>query len=220
MPGKIAGLVKMVREDHKSQNALVGTGHDFTHALMVGQYALQITSEHLCTLGWVAALFHNTDRLYPEKSEEKIAEKVCGYLTTTQINDINQKLIVEAVLKHSKKPSADDSPLTIVLMDADKLSNMGLAAIIRAGQFRPNVATIDLRYLDKKPPRYTFKNPGSVYWDIYGHIEWYEQKYFRIPKARELAESLYQEERAFFDQVARPYNQVGLIPYPFPEDFD
>ena len=123
-------------------------------------------------------------------------------------------------MRHGKKPSENDSALTIILMDADKLSNMGLAAIIRSGQFRYHLPHIDFRYLDKKPPEYTFKNPGSVYWDIHGHLEWYEQNYFRIPKAKELAEPLYREEKAFFDQLVRPYKEVGLIPYPFPEDFD
>jgi hypothetical protein len=211
-------LVKAVREDHGTAGALVGTGHDFTHALMAAQYCLQITDEDdpLATLGWLAGICHNTDRLFPNESVES---RVWNYLSFTNLFSEEKDLIIEAVLNHSHKPSPDDLPLTIVLMDADKLANLGFTLALRSAQFQPNLPPINLTYLFEYPPGHNYKNPGSICRDIASSLEWREG-WFRLPKAIKLAEPLFAQLEQFLQGVLKQFKDTGLFPYPFSEDFE
>lgn len=214
-------LVEMVRQDHHNKKALLGSGHSFEHALMVGQYCLQIEEDPLAKqLAWIAALCHNTDRLFPEYDSYVVSIRVSRYLSETNLTSKQRALIIEAVLRHSQRPVLSDNLITVVLMDADKLANLGCQAIIRSGQFRHNLPVIDLRYLSERPPGTSFTAPGSVYWDLLGHLEWGEPGWLRTPKAIELAKPLIKEHRDFLEGLVKQYQDTGLLPYPFPEDFE
>lgn len=210
-------LVEKVRKDHKAKNALVGTGHDFVHALMVAQYCLQIADDPLATLAWVAAICHNTDRHYGDEAVEKM---MGDYLACTNFSDQGKKLVTEAVLNHSRRPSPSDQPVTIVLMDADKLGNLGWQVVVRSAQFQPHLAPINLKYLNQYPPGCNFKNPGSIFRNMVSCLEWAEPGWIRMPKAMELARPLFEDIRRFLDRIIEQYGNVGLLPYPFPEDFE
>src|SRR3990167_394390 len=112
---KFFELVNVVRQDHKEQNASIGGGHDFAHALMVAQYCLQISEDPIATMAWVAGICHNTDRLFPELNDNELESKIYSYLSCINLN--NQP-ICEAVMEHSKKPSLEDNPVTVVLKDS------------------------------------------------------------------------------------------------------
>lgn len=212
-------FVEMVRRDHEEKKALVGGGHGFEHALMVGQYCLKISGEPWATRAWFAALCHNTDWLNPGWTHDQIGQRVMKYLEFTNLSNGEKNLIVEAVLKHSERPKPEDNPVLIILKDADKLANMGPGAIIRSGQFRPHLPVVDPRYLHSRPPGTTFKEPGSIYWDCKNHIEWGEPGWLRTPKAIALAQPLLKQHREFIASLMKEFYDVGLIPYPFPEDF-
>lgn len=228
---KFPVLVQRVRKDHAAKSALVGTGHDFSHALMVAQYCLMIADDPLATMAWPAAICHNTDRLFPDDSEEFIEKRVRKYFELEDVrggmdrdyrinfSDKEVDLIIEAVMCHSHRPSENDNSVTVVLMDADKLANIGSLLALRSAQFQPNLPIVDLRYLDQRPPGTSFKKPGSIYWDIKSSLEWAEPGWIRTPKAKDLAKPLFEELQIVLDGVVRQYENTGLVPYPFPEDF-
>ena len=213
-------LVNMVRQDHKERNALVGTGHDFSHALMVAQYCPQIANEPWATLGWVAAICHNTDRLFCEFDDTPVVRKIWQYLALTNIAPVEKELIVEAVLKHSCRPSPEDSELTVILKDADKLANIGYLLPVRSAQFHPNLPPINLVHLFEYPLGNNYRNPGSILRDVESSLEWEQPGWFRTPKAIQLAKPLFEQLRQFRDGVLKQYKDLGLVPYPFPQDFE
>ena len=211
-------LVRVVRHDHKVKNALWG-GHGFDHAYLVAQYCLKIAQDPLATLAWIAAICHNTDRHY---GDEMVEQMMVRYLGHTNLSDQDKSLVTEAVLTHSQRPSQNDNPVTVVLMDSDKLATLSLSAIIRFGQFRPNVPIIDLRYpdLNECPPGTNYKNPGSAARDMMGWLEWQEEGWIRTPVAKKLAQPKFQKIRQFLDDLVFQVREDGLLEYPFKEDFD
>lgn len=225
-------LVDLVREDHRKQGALFGTGHGFDHAIVTAQYCPLIAPPELADPSWMAAICHNPDRLFPEESKEQIRARVEGYLQKGiwyGQDSLPQVfyMIVEAVMEHPNWPSPEDNPVTIILKDADKLGNLDTQVLVRAGQFRPQIPMIDLRYLDPKvrPPGTSFPNPGSIWWDMQGVLEWEGNTkegipWIRTPKARELAKPMFAEIRRYTEGLERPYRNLGLLPYPWPDDFD
>lgn len=230
---KYSDLVSLVRADHKKAGFLFGTGHDFSHALMVAQYSLKLTAT--CTqklsqkLVWIACILHNTDRLYPEWNDQQLTQKLLLYLDTVPlISNLEKDLIVEAVLRHSEKPLPGDNPITVILMDSDKLGIIGPQMHIQAAQFRPQLPPINFAYLEQYPPGCDYKNPGSVFRDLISALEWeggFEHKgqkypWIRTEKARELAQPLFKKLRSYLSDLLKQYEEVGLLPYPFLEDFE
>lgn len=211
-------LVKAVRQDHRAKNALLGGGHGFDHAYVAAHYCLEIAEDPLATLAFVAAMCHNTDRHY---GDEMVEQMMAHYLRCTGFSDQDKFLVTEAVLTHSQRPSQSDNPVTVVLMDSDKLTILRLSSIIGAGQFRPNLPIIDLRYpdLNECPPGTSYKNPGSVARDMMGWLEWEEEGWIRTPKAKELAKPKFRRVRQFLDDLVSEIRDVGLLEYPFKEDF-
>src|SRR3989344_415429 len=245
---RFPSVVEKVRRDHRKYGALVGTGHDFAHALMVAQYCLLIAEGPLASLAWLAAICHNTDRMFDESlinrcwrwlcklplagglfrkadpafqqwNRRQIERRVAYYLEDVELFFADKCTIIEAVLNHSRRPSDEDNEVTRILMDADKLANIGALLGLRSAQFQPNLPVIDLRYLDQRPPDTSFRSPGSIYWDIKSSLEWAEPGWIRTAKAQELAKPLFAELQALLDGLVRQFKDTGLLPYPFPEDF-
>lgn len=218
---KFHELVFIVREDHAMTNALTGGGHDFSHALMTSQYCMQIEENPLTgEMAWVAAICHNTDRLFPDWSREDVETRVRHYLSFTNIRYEVRDAIVEAVLNHSGKNSETDKPITIILKDADKLANLGPLLALRSAQAFPSLPPINLKYLFEYPPGCSYRNPGSIFRDIESSLEWEQPGWFRKPKAIELAKPLFAQLRQINEAILQQFNDVGLMPYPFPEDFE
>lgn len=210
-------LIKAVRQDHEAKNALLGGGHGFDHAYVAAHYCLEIAKEPLATLAFVAAICHNTDRHY---GDDMVRGMMNRYLAYTDFSGQDKLLVAEAVLNHSNRPSANDNPVTVVLMDSDKLTILSLSGIIGAGQFRPNLPILDLRYPDLScPPGTNYKNPGSIARDMMGWLEWGEEGWIRTPEAKELAKPKFQKIRQFLDNLILEITDVGLLEYPFKEDF-
>src|SRR3989338_3074125 len=129
-------LVDMVHFDHERQG-ICGGGHDFYHALIVASYAALIAENvRLATLGFVAGICHNADRMYPHDE----CPLPPAYLRKTgdELSYSEREAVCEAVMEHSKKNDPNDNPVTVILKDADRLGNIGPLHWLRAGQFRPN----------------------------------------------------------------------------------
>ncbi|OHA18455.1 MAG: hypothetical protein A2664_00735 [Candidatus Taylorbacteria bacterium RIFCSPHIGHO2_01_FULL_46_22b] len=213
---KFSELTRLVREDHRNARHLVGHGHDFAHALMVAQYAQLIASEqHEGELGWAAGLMHNTDHLF---GEEKVNEIMEGYLVHVLFSPADKNLVCEAVLTHSEIDSPKDNPISIILKDADKLANIGESVILRSGQFRPDITAMDPRFLKFSDPKATYRNPRSLLQDLRHILQW--ETMMRTEKARMISKPYFDRLRSFIDHCPDQFEESGLTPYPFPEDFE
>lgn len=189
-----------------------GGAHDFYHALTVAQYAALIApTERMARFGWCAGLLHeHPHRLY---SEEQGAHLVRERLAKhSALPSRAQSDILQAVLAHSGKDTPQESPLLVVLKDADQLANLGAWHWLRAAQFRPNIPAVDPRYVARQDPLATFKNPRSVLRDIESTLEW--ETWLRLPKAKELAAPLFEEIRWLKRRLEERLVILGLVPFP------
>lgn len=218
-------FIKAVRGDHIQQGA-VGRSHDFLHAVMVANYCMLIAEEErTALLAWVAALCHNTDRLWPNYTDPEIEVKVRSYLKVChvlQASESETKVIIQAVLDHHKPNSKDDNPITVVLKDADRIANMGPNMIIRAGQHYPKLPAYDPRFVEKPDPRATYHNPMTVLHDVLCAREWYQTGPFgiRLHRARQLARKYDDFLYGFKHLMARQLIEVGLDGDLLAEDFE
>lgn len=222
--GHYADLIEAVRQDHISHGKF-GGGHDFTHALMVARYAVMIADQvDIGLMAWAAAICHNTDRIWPDLDHEGIEETVHRYLSSTSFTEAARKSIIEAVLEHHKLNDENDSPVTMVLKDADRLANIGPNNIIRSGQLYNYLPAYDPRYVAHPDPEATYKNPKTNLHDVLCSLEW--EPWLRCPKAIELAKPYFDYYRQFKDMFVRQMVEVGFLDekgnptYPFPEDLE
>ena len=225
LQGAYQRLIQAVRKDHIDQGA-VGGPHDFLHALMVAHYCVLIAEdERNGVLAWVAAICHNTDRLWPEAEESGVIRaKVTGYLENCPGLDIFEtNLIVEAVLNHHRPNDENDNPVTVVLKDADRLASMGPNLIIRSGQHYSKLPAYDPRFIETSDSRAFYQNPMTVLHDILCALEWAEEggKFgIRSPRAKELMQPYVRFLRSFRDLMLRQLEETYLLGYPFPEDLE
>lgn len=221
---RFPSLTQIIHQDHLRQGVAVGGAHDFMHALMVAQYAYVIgkdaAGERIGELAWIAGLCHNTDRLFPNLSESEIAVKVKNYLANDVplIDEAEQSMVAQAVLKHSRPNEPTDGTLTAVLKDADRLANIGPHWILRMAQDAPRLPVCDPRYLDTADPSATYRNPKTLFYECRCALEW--EDWLRLPKARELAKPWFDGIRQFMVGLAKQLKEAGLVPYPFEDDFD
>lgn len=213
---KYQTLTKMVRQDHLSAETSK-KGHDFYHAYRVAQCAKRIAeNERVAELGWVAGIVHNSDHLFPGN----ISENLKRYFEATSLCAKDWHLIIEAVQNHSERNGQDDNAIQICLMDADKVVCMELDVIIRAAQFVCHLPIYDPRFVFEKDPTADYRNPKTILRDIQGCLEWVEQEgWFRLPKARALAQERYNKLKAFHDDFAAQLAESGVLSPEFPEKF-
>lgn len=221
---RYADLVEEVRQDHIDHGKF-GGGHDFTHALMVARYAVLIAEDlDIGRLAWVAAICHNTDRIHREAYEGELATLLRGYLSVTDLDDAEKRLVVEAVLEHHSLNKDEDSPVTVVLKDADRLANIGPNNILRSGQLYNELPAYDPRYVAHPDPEATYRVPKTVLHDVLCSLEW--EPWFRTPKAKELAGPYFEFYREFAWRFVCQMREVGFLAengestYPFPEDLE
>ncbi|MDO8574157.1 MAG: HD domain-containing protein [bacterium] len=225
MQGAYQRLIQAVRKDHDDRGA-VGGPHDFLHALMVAHYCVLIAEDELTgVLAWVAAICHNTDRLWPDFDESDIRLKVAYYLASqpdafdiTAVEDVTQ-----AVLDHHKPNGENDGQVTVVLKDADRLANMGPNLIIRSGQHYSKLPAYDPRFVRIPDSRASYRNPMTVLHDILCALEWAEEGGrfgIRSPRAKELMKPYVRFLNYFRDLMQQQLKETYLLGYPFPEDLE
>lgn len=182
-------LVERIREDHKHNN--VAEGHDFFHTLLVAQYGVMIAEENrLKILAWVAGICHNTDKIFPELSDDEVEKKVWEYLGLTgMLIRLEKRFIVEAVLCHSEKNKDNDSVITVLLKDADRLAGAGILCAVRAGSHLYNFPAFKPWVINGFEPEETFQNIRSVLSGMRFTLEWREM--LRCTKAIELGKKYF-----------------------------
>lgn len=230
---RYADLVQEIREIHISHGKF-GGGHDFTHALMVARYAAMVAEGynfpgdeergHLGRLAWIAAICHNADRIWPNLTQDHIEVAVRTHLSATDLNTDERQLVVDAVLEHHSLNKPQDSAVTVVLKDADRLANLGPNLFIRSGQHYHDLPAYDPRFVENPDPRATYPEPMTVLYDILCALEW--EPWLRCPKAIELAAPYFDFLREFKRLFEHQMWEVGFVDaqgnstYPFPEDLE
>lgn len=214
-------LAAAVRADHFKEG-MIGSGHDFEHAARVAQYAYLVAPEDCKLHAGAAGLCHNADRILQRRlglghrdvSEDKIRELVRYWLEAEGI--IPQEVIFNAVLNHGGKNDDSDSPVLVALMDADRIVNIEFDIVIRCAQHYSDLPPVDFRYLLEDPTA-DYRNPKSVFRDIYHSLEWDTDPRFalRTPKAIEMGKSRFAALRFYIETLKKQIEESGLVPYPF-----
>ena len=199
-------LYRYVKNLH-AQSVTGERGHGLDHDVLVAEFARYICPvESLLDKVWVAGMLHSIDRMVDESEVEKTIRE--ALLLVSQFTDTEREEVFQAVLRHSERNQDDQSPIQIVLMDADRLANLQMVIAIRAAQFRPNIPPLEIEYLDGQNPASTYRDPRSILDDLRHCIEWVG--WLRIPKAKEMGGELEKNICSYIEKVAEPYELLGL----------
>ncbi len=217
-------LARVVKEAHEKH--CPASGHDFDHDFRVASYAFIIAPDDQTRRKAVVAGFcHSADRILGSTEsggfedlgkEAGIEFLVRQWLETTDLTGEERDEVVCVVLHHEGANSDTDSLLKITLCDADRLANMDADVIIRGGQFQPHLLAVDPVWFEKNPEA-TYRNPGSVLWDVNNCALWADETgpyILRLPKARELGRRRAAFLRSFIAMIRAQRAEAGLVPYP------
>lgn len=225
-------LAKVVKQEHL-RAGLVDQGHDFDHALRVGQMALRVAwpyDQDAAKLAGIAGLCHNADRIIErleglnqslnvsEVPDHEVIGLVGGWLDRcVDLGEGDRGLVIRAVLHHGSKPNSPDDPLVLVaLTDADRLVNLEADVIPRTAVFHYNLPFLD-PVLFENDPEANYRMPKTVFWDLNNARNWVNSEgpwIIRLPEARKLAHERAQFLADYFDLIKRQRAEAGLIPYP------
>lgn len=156
-------------------------GHDIFHVARVIHYGriVYLTEwGNNCgvILAELACLCHNADRVLEKKiGKEKVnnqtVEKLCNeWLDPSSLSGLEKKIIINAVLLHNGRNDSKHSEVAIALRDADRVVNLELDVVIRAGQLYHHKPPLDYDCFFKTPPNY--RNPETVIEDLALCLEW------------------------------------------------
>ncbi len=187
-------------------------GHGFDHDAVVATLVLAIApNERTATKAWCAALLHSTDRLTGGDAEQtrEIMNSHSKHLPDNFFTEEEVSEIITAALRHDELNQSDQSLTQQVLMDADRLANLMLAVVIRAGQFRPNIPALEFDHLSRPNPQSTYKTPHSVLDNIRSLSDSFLPQ-LRIDKAKELGQAYAEELEHFVEKTESQYKDLGL----------
>lgn len=224
-------LCRAVKDSHDAVG-LFGSGHDFAHALRVGQMAMRIApDERTGALAGIAGLCHNADRILQQRlglgrrkvEDGEIRDLLTEWMATSVSDLVYMRLdteldvITEAVVRHSRSNSDDDHLVQVVLQDADRLVNLEPDLIMRCSQHYSEIPAVDpLYFLDD--PKATFREPRSVLRQLSDVLEWADpnNKQFglRLPLAQKLGKKRAIFLRSYIEKVKQAYEHAGLLPCP------
>jgi hypothetical protein len=217
-------LVIAVKTSHET-HGLKGH-HDVYHAARVGDAAYRITLEtwkdaSKAHLAGIAGLCHNADRMLGldvmNPPEDDITRVIHTWLNTTDLDHAARAVVTEAVLKHDKKNDPEDSDILIALKDADRIINLDLDVIIRAGQHNHDIPAIDYTHFVSSTTA-SYIHPGSVARMFAFLLEWVDPKSdvcirteIGLTMARQRAEGI----QNYLDMLKSQLQSEGIFPAPF-----
>lgn len=231
----LPNLFAAVRKSHEDVG-LVGH-HDFIHAARVGEIAQQIAINEwadsvTAVLTGAAGLCHNADRILQkylvvgraDVSQKQIAsitedwlENESFFHTDSAFGSKYKEAVVNAVLKHNGKNSANDWHVLIALMDADRVVNLDVDLFIRSGQNYHDLPTVDHKNW-LCDPEATYSSPRSVLKDIAYSLDWVNPKSdvcVRTHLGKKLAYKRAEVFQMFFTALKKQLEEEGVRPYPF-----
>lgn len=225
-------LAQTIKAKHLAVG-LVGHGHDFDHALRVGQMAVRVTwnqSRRVAVLAGIAGLCHNADRITEkhkglsttsnatDASVADVTALVNGWLDLVPGLSLTERgSIIDAVIHHGSKPNGSDNPLILVgLTDADRLVNLEADIIPRTAQHHHDIPVLD-PVVFENDPKANYKEPGTVFWDLNNTRSWANKGgpwSIRLPESRRLARERAKFLDDYFRLIKKQRKDSGLIPYP------
>ncbi len=199
-----------VRRKYLSAINAGNRGHGFDHDAMVSSIALRIApSLRLGQKSWCAGMLHSFDRMYKKEEIKDLMNDCTGHLSLF-FSPKEREEIVEAAYRHDELNQDDQSETQIVLMDADRLANMQLSVTIRAGQFRPEIPAIDLKYLDGYiDPLSNYDNPRSVLDNLRLIIIRFVPN-LRTQKAKEIGSVYAIRLEEYIKSIEQDYKDMGI----------
>ena len=210
--------MEMVLKDHLSKyKALFNVVRDLTregnqshgidHALMVAQNGWRIAQdERIAELAWIAGLMHDVvHRSIDERCRQYILHTLFEAIPGVALSE--EEAIGYAIRKHSMLNDAGDSPLLVVLKDADRISNLGLLNLGRGGQQHPELPSMVLGYFGATPGS-TFKKPASWIDLLQYNLEW--ETMLRTPRAIVIAAPFFAELRRLLCEHESQFRDAGL----------
>lgn len=217
-------LVIAIKKSHDAYD-LKGH-HDIYHALRVGDIAYRIAYEtwdcvQTPRLSGIAGLCHNADRILSASdatpSDEDVSRLIHLWLGETSLNWADRKIVVSAVLAHDQKNDPRDSNVLVALKDADRIVNLDLDVLMRAGQFRPTLPTVDYAHFIDSPTA-SFKNPESVIRSMAYVLEWTDPTTdvcIRTEAGLAMARTRSERIRNYLNDLKKQLQSEGVFPAPF-----
>jgi len=193
---------------------MFGRGHDFLHAVIVAQYGVLIApDENTSRMAWFAGMLHNIDRM--------IGRQRAGTITVIArdclglVPDLKEKeipMIIGAVLNHWRLNEPDDSPVLVVLKDADRLGNLTPFHPARSVQHMTERlgghVVVDPRFVAKKADTEYGNNPTTMD-DLQACLEW--EPMLRLPKAQEIGRPMFDFLRQMLEMEQQRLDETGIL---------
>lgn len=205
---KFYNAVKRLHDSFTNQR-----GHDMYHNVHVAIYGLMVADEAIRELVWLAAIPHSLDRIAGDESFETNVRNCLRLVEGISATDLDT--VFDAVMKHGRLNDESDSPVLVALKDADRLANLQLTLVIRAGQHRPNIPACEMRHLRTSNPLCPASDPAShskpqsVFDDLrYCSANW--PRMMRTDAGERLVEPLVQEIKDFLDKATKQYEELGM----------
>ena len=138
--------------------------------------------------------------------EARLRELVYSWLDAEsgRFPDQDKGIILEAVLRHSERNDPSHHPVTVALIDADRIVNIEADVIMRKGQFLENdVIPTDPVFFTKDPGA-NYRNPKSLLRSLAEDLDWEKEGGFvglRLPKARKIAKRRFDFLRRYIREV-------------------
>ncbi len=230
---KYHSLLVRVNADHELTvlHGNFGQGHDMIHAWTIAALIViignkeaangnQLVTDQAIEYAWVAAIMHNSDRLFGKKRVPEILESY--FSISTHFDVPSEELIAEAVINHSGPNDPEGSIVKTLVQEADRVGNLGIVHTIRCGQAGSEILACDPRFILKPDPRAEYTWPLTVMHDISCALEWDpegpecdERFCLRLPSAIELARPDFAFIREGFTREQVKVLRYGLDKYPF-----
>ncbi len=190
-------------------------GHCFYHCYAAANMCLTIApNRKIAELAWVAAMLHNIDHIF---GKNVVQWYINRYLDLTPLCKPERAIILDAVLKHGDFNYSTDGIVLRVLKDADMIVNMGLTVAMRSARFRPTTPLFNPRFLMRRDPSATFKEPGTILQNLNHVLAWWEDGWIRLPKSKPIARRRYKALRAYVNELTRQLVEEGLLRPKFPK---
>lgn len=190
-------------------------GHSSEHDALVAMIATRIAPDlRTAEKAFVAGILHSLDRVAGD-AFESVLDECLALLVPGDFTQHESDEIREVVVRHGEHKNAPGtrSPTLITLMDADKLANMQLLAIARAGQFYPDVPVIETEFVGKRNPHSTYHSPTSIIENLWGFVEWGEPGWLQLPEAKRMGTVLAARMTEFILLAEAPYKEFGIAGY-------
>ncbi len=200
--------------------------HDIQHAKSVGDRAYRIAldewgDEQIGRLAGLAGLCHNADRIKQAElqvgrrdvSPDSVIELTKGWLDHTDLGEFERSSVIQAVLKHDGRNLREDPAVQVALMDADRVVNLGLLVVLRAGQYCHDLPVVDYEHF-LSDPEATYKNPKSALFEFSLCLEWMDPMspyYVRTRMARQMGEERASRLRWYITQVKKQLIEDGVL---------